>query len=64
MTKSQNIRRIRAKQGVTQDDLAKKTNVDYSTLTRIEAGVVTKPSAQTIQRIARSLGVPMEELPN
>ncbi|MBI3335500.1 MAG: helix-turn-helix transcriptional regulator [Candidatus Portnoybacteria bacterium] len=31
-------------------------------LTKIEGGVVTKPSVQTIQKIAKSLGVPMEEL--
>ena len=61
-TISQNIKRIRAKQGLTQDDLSKKANVKYSTLTRIEGGVVTKPSVQIIQKIAKSLGVPMEEL--
>jgi transcriptional regulator with XRE-family HTH domain len=61
-TISQNIKRIRAKQGLTQDDLAKKANIKYSTLTKIEGGVVTKPSVQTIQKIAKSLGVPMEDL--
>ena len=61
-TISQNIKRIRAKQGLTQDDLSKKANVKYSTLTRIEGGVVAKPSVQIIQKIAKSLGVPMEEL--
>jgi len=49
-------------EGLTQDDLAKKANIKYSTLTKIEGGVVTKPSVQTIQKIAKSLGVPMEEL--
>ena len=53
---------MRTKQGLTQDDLAKKANIKYSTLTKIEGGVVTKPSVQTIQKIAKSLGVPMEEL--
>ena len=61
-TISQNIKRVRTKQGLTQDDLAKKANIKYSTLTKIEGGVVTKPSVQTIQKIAKSLGVPMEEL--
>lgn len=61
-TISQNIKRIRAKQGLTQDDLAKKANSKYSTLTKIEWDVVTKPSVQTIQKIAKSLDVPMEEL--
>ena len=61
-TISKNIKRVRAKQGLTQDDLAKKANIKYSTLTKIEGGVVTKPRVKTIQKIAKSLGVPMEEL--
>ena len=61
-TISQNIKRIRTKQELTQDDLAKKADIKYSTLTKIEGGVVTKPSVQTIQKIAKSLGVSMEEL--
>ena len=61
-TIAQNIKRIRAKQGLTQDDLSKKADIKYSTLTKIEGGDVTKPSAQTIQKIAKSLGVPMEDL--
>lgn len=47
------------KQGLTQDDLAKKVNIKYSTLTKVEGGIVTKPN---LQKIAKSLGVPMEEL--
>jgi len=61
-TISENIKRMRAKQGLTQDDLAKKASIKYSTLTKIEVGIVTKPSVQTIQKIAKSLGVSMEDL--
>ncbi len=61
-TISQSIKQIRAKQGLKQDDLAKKADIKYSALTKIEGGVVTKPSVQTIQKIVKSLGVPMEEL--
>ena len=61
-TISQNIKRVRTKQGLTQDDLAKKADIKYSTLTKIEGGVVTKPRFQTIQKIAKSLGVSIEEL--
>jgi transcriptional regulator with XRE-family HTH domain len=61
-TIAQNIKRLRAKQNLTQDDLSKKANIKYSTLTKIEGGVVTKPSVQTIHKIAKTLGVPIEEL--
>lgn len=61
-TISQNIKRVRTKQGLTQDDLAKKTDIKYSTLIKIEGGGVTKPSVQTIQKIAKSLGISIVEL--
>ena len=61
-TIAQNIKRIRTKQSLTQDDLAKKANIKYSTLTKVEGGVVTKPSIQTIAKIARALNVPIEDL--
>jgi len=56
------LKGLRAKQGLTQDDLAKKADIKYSTLTKIEGGVVTKPSVQTIAKIAKALGIQMEEL--
>jgi transcriptional regulator with XRE-family HTH domain len=34
----------------------------YYFTAKIEGGVVTKPSVQTIQKIAKSLGVAMEDL--
>ena len=61
-TISQNIKRVRTKQGLTQDDLTKKADIKYSTLTKIEGGVVTKPSVQTIAKIAKALGVSIEDL--
>ena len=61
-TIGENIKRIRAKQGITQDDLAKKTDIKYSTLAKIEGGFVTKPGVQMIAKIAKALGVPMEDL--
>ena len=61
-TIGENIKKYRMKQRLTQDDLAKKANVKYSTLTKIEGNVVTRPSVQTVAKIAESLGVQMEEL--
>ncbi|PIP73967.1 MAG: hypothetical protein COW88_00120 [Candidatus Lloydbacteria bacterium CG22_combo_CG10-13_8_21_14_all_47_15] len=60
--KLRDLKGLRAKQGLTQDDLAKKADIKYSTLTKIEGGVVTKPSVQTIAKIAKALGIQMEEL--
>jgi hypothetical protein len=37
-----------AKQGITQDDLAKKRGIKYSTLAKIECDFVTKPGVQML----------------
>ena len=61
-TISENIKKIRAKLSLTQDDLAKKADVKYTTLMKVESGAVNKPSVQTMAKIAKALGVSIEEL--
>tara|TARA_Y100000031_G_scaffold154518_1_gene202462 strand:- start:1162 stop:1359 length:198 start_codon:yes stop_codon:yes gene_type:complete len=61
-TIADNIKKLRAKKGMTQDDLAREANVKYTTLTKIESDVVKKPSVQTIAKLAKALSVPMEDL--
>ena len=61
-TIGENIKRVRNKLGLTQDDLVRKSGVKHTTLTKIERNVVIKPSVQTVAKIAKALGVPMEEL--
>jgi transcriptional regulator with XRE-family HTH domain len=61
-TISENIKKMRVKLGLTQDDLAKKADIKYTTLIKVESGVVNKPSVQTMAKIAKDLGVLIEEL--
>ena len=61
-TIGENIKRVRNKLGLTQDDLVRKSGVKYTTLTKIESNVVVKPSVQTVAKIAKALGVPIEDL--
>jgi len=61
-TISKNIKKMRAKLGLTQDDLAKKADIKYTTLMKVESGTVNKPSVQTMDKIARALGVSIEDL--
>jgi transcriptional regulator with XRE-family HTH domain len=61
-TIGENIKKIRAKLGLTQDDLSKKADIKYTTLTKVESGVVNKPSVQTMAKIAEALGVSIEDL--
>ena len=59
---SENIKRLRNKLGLTQDDLAKKADITYTTLMKVESGIVNKPSVQTMAKIAKALGVSIEDL--
>ena len=59
---SENIKKLRNKLGMTQDDLAKKADVKYTTLMKVESGTVNKPSVQTMAKIAKALGVSIENL--
>lgn len=61
-TIGENIKRVRNKLGLTQDDLVRKSGVKHTTLTKIESNVVVKPSVQTVAMLAKALGVPMEDL--
>jgi len=56
------VKQLRNKQGLTQDELARKSDLPYTTLTKIETNVITKPSIQTVMKIANGLGVSIDEL--
>lgn len=61
-TVGENIKKARNKLGMTQDDLVRKSGVKHTTLTKIESNVVVKPSVQTVAKIAKALGVSIEDL--
>lgn len=58
------IKRIRKENSLTQDSLARKANIPYTTLTKIESNVITKPSIQTVEKIAKGLGITIDNLLN
>lgn len=45
---------------ISTSELSRKTNLNYSTLTRIKSGMQSQPA--TIGKIAKALGVRVEEL--
>jgi transcriptional regulator with XRE-family HTH domain len=47
---------------LTQDELARKSDLPYTTLTKIETNVITKPSIQTVAKIATGLGITIDNL--
>jgi len=58
----QKIKKLRQKIELSQDDFARKADVAYTTLTKIETGVIKKPSVFVVSKIAKTLGVNIEEL--
>jgi len=58
----QTIKKLRQKLGLSQDDFARKADVPYTTLTKIETSVIKKPSVFAVNKIAKALNVPIEDL--
>ncbi len=61
MNIGENIQRIRKAQGITQDELAKKANMPYTTIAKIESGMVKNPTIMTLIKIAKVLKVSLDE---
>ncbi|MDP1689891.1 MAG: helix-turn-helix transcriptional regulator [bacterium] len=58
----ENIKKRRTKLGLSQEDFAQKSGVKYTTLTKIESGVIKTPSVLMVEKIAKALGVSIEEI--
>ncbi len=59
---SENVKRFRKKRGLSQDKLAKLSDVTLTTLVKIESGANENPTIKTLKRIADALGVSLDEL--
>ena len=59
---AENIKRYRKERDLSQDNLARKADVTYSTLSKIEAGYNQNPRVKTVQKIAIALGVTIDDL--
>ncbi len=56
------LRSLRKQEGWSQADLAKKAKVSQAYIAKLETGVKKNPSLATLKRIAKALGVPVEDL--
>lgn len=57
-----NIKKLRQQKKISQEKLARLTDISLNTLTKIESGFTKRPSIQTIYKIAKTLNVSMENL--
>lgn len=56
----QKLKEVRARAGLTQEALARAADISLSAITKLESGKVD-PTWGTVQRIAKALGVSVEE---
>ena len=59
---AKNLKKYRIDRGLSQDQMARKADVPYSTYLKIESGITTNPSLQTIVNIAEALEISLDEL--
>ena len=56
------IKKYRDKLGISQDKLSKLASVTLHTLTKIETGSTPDPRIETLKKIAKGLGVSVNDL--
>jgi len=59
---SKNIRGIRKEKGISQDRLSKEADLALNTVVKIETGESPNPTVETLQKIAKALGVSISDL--
>ncbi len=57
-----NIKKYRNKLVISQDRLSKLADVTYNTIIKIESGVNTNPTIETLSKIAKALNVGVDDL--
>ena len=59
-----NIKKLREAKGLSQEKLARLSDVANNTIVKIEAGKNQNPTLDTLKKIAKALSVSLDELSN
>lgn len=57
-----NLAKLRKERGLTQEGLARKANISYHTLIKLESGGIRNPKIETILKLAGALNISIDEL--
>lgn len=57
-----NIRRLRQRKGISQDRLSKEADLALNTVVKMETEENPNPTTETLQKIAKALGVTVGDL--
>ncbi len=61
---AKNIKNIRQEKGISQDRLSKLADLSLNTVVTVESGANPNPTIETLSKIAKALGVHVEDLIN
>lgn len=56
------IRKAREKRGYSQDELSKRANLPYTTVSKLEVDILDNPTIDTLTKIAKGLGISVLDL--
>ena len=57
-----NLSKLRKEKGLTQEGLARKANISYHTLIKLESGGIKNPKIDTVMKLANTLNKKIEDL--
>ena len=57
-----NLKKLRKERGLTQEGLARKANVSYHTVIKLENGRIENPKIETVMRLAQALSVSIDTI--
>ena len=61
-TIAKNIKKYRKERGLSQDKLSRLADVSHATIIKIESGGTQSPTIDTVQKIAKAIGIGVEDL--
>jgi len=61
-TIAKNIKKYRQKLDISQDKLSKLADIAYNVIIKIESGATPNPTIETMAKIAKGLGVSIDDL--
>lgn len=53
---------IRKEKGLTQEGLARKANISYHTLIKLESGGIKNPKIETVIKLSKALNISLDRL--
>jgi len=59
-----NLKKFRTEKGWSQEKLAREAGISYQTLIKIERGNIKNPKIETLVKLAKALGLSVENIIN